>query len=314
MKKILVCSAGAGNAFTYIKLINESFNDQVQLHIADINDSFLVSSSMFCDIYHKIPLSTSDGYKDFMKRLVNENEIDIVIPVINQDFVVFSELYYEEAFDKEVIFSFPLGESSGLASDKDKCNKFLLECYISVPRSYSSYDELPSAFFIKPKNGFGSKDSYIEYKSNIDRLDPLYTYQEILDSEEVTVDCFSDLTQNFIHVTCRERIEVKNGVCTKARLFFDDELRSYALTIARRLNFNGGFCFQVMKSEGVWKVIDLNIRLGAGTSMSRKIGNDYFSATVRLLLGMPYKQCFNDNAFQKSAYVTRQYEDYLCYE
>ncbi|MPX98259.1 ATP-grasp domain-containing protein [Salinivibrio sp. VYel6] len=314
MIKILILSGGAGNGFTFCKTVKEKFSKIVDLHVADTNEMHLVSSSIFSKHYHKVPHSLSPGYKENIKSIINNNHIDIVIPLINQDFLVLSELSNGKEIDCDVKFSFPVGKATQLLLDKEKCNLFLSELGIPVPETYFKYEQLPDCFFVKPRNGFGSKNAQQELKKNYCKLDDEFSYQEFLSGEEVTVDCFSDIKKGYVHITCRERLEVKSGVCTKARLFFDQELYNYAKKISFALKFEGGFCFQVMKKDNQWKVIDLNMRLGAGTSMSSQIGNDYFSATLNLLLDMPYESCFAPDAFNEVSYVTRQYQEFLTYE
>ena len=85
------------------------------------------------------------------------------------------------------------------------------------------------------------------------------------------------------------------------------------MNIARKIHVRGGFCFQVMKAidTNQWKVIDLNMRLGAGTAISYAGGSDFFSATYALFLNEDYKQYLSN---RKSGIVTRQYVEFLSHE
>ncbi|MBE3655668.1 hypothetical protein BOO92_02985 [Vibrio navarrensis] len=310
MTKILICSAGTGSAFSFARAIKQNWLDSVELHVCDVNRKEYVTASLFSDRFYQVPYSIDTKYRDVILDIILSNRINIVLCFTNQDFEFFSKLK-EEKIANGLLFSFPDGIAADIAVDKLLCSEFLKNNNIPTPEIYSSYIDLPERFFVKPINGYGSKNSFIEYKKNILTIDPMYIYQEIVKTPEVTVDCFSDLDNDFFHTTCRERIEVKNGVCTKARIFYDDSLNEYAKAISKALKINGGFCFQVMCSGGIWVVTDLNIRLGSGTAISKKIGNDYFSATVALLLNEDYRQYLGERHMDKSYYVTRQYSEYL---
>ena len=104
-----------------------------------------------------------------------------------------------------------------------------------------------------------------------EQLSSHWLVQEVCRPPELTVEVYN--SEGTLCSLCRERLEVKSGVCTKARVFRDAELTRLAENLARNLQLPVAFCFQVMKnSAGKWVITDVNPRLGAGTALSSVCG------------------------------------------
>jgi hypothetical protein len=163
-------------------------------------------------------------------------------------------------------------------------------------------------YIIKPRHGFGS--SIIPYNfenfNNAKITSNNFIVQERCNHPEITIDVFN--SQGIFEYVCRERIETKSGVCTKARIFKDQKLESLALKISSGLNLRY-FCFQVMQVGNEWLVTDINPRLGSGTPMSKAVGLDFFAAMVADLLGYNVNRFFQ--YLNKEKFVTRQYLNIL---
>jgi len=165
-------------------------------------------------------------------------------------------------------------------------------------------------YFLKPRKGFGSNVKRLsEIKGSISNYNlEEFIIQEECGKPEITIDVCYDKIRNYFNYVCRERIEVKCGVCTKARLFYDKKLEKIAYTIADNLNLNS-YCFQVMNYKGEWAVTDINARLGAGTAMSFAAGMDFYSGMFAILWGEDPSKYFRP--LLKETFVTRQYSDFL---
>lgn len=315
MKKILITGAGTGTGFSYITHIKKHWLSHVEIHICDVNDPKLISSSLFSDFFYKIPYDHEPEYTNAIVNIINRNNIDLVIPLLNTEMLKLSIAHSQGQLNSNVTFLYPINIAAKISSDKEFASSIMSVSGIPTPQIWNDYSLLPDVFFKKPKNGFGSLNALVSCKKDVFEqvLDEDFVYQELLDGPEVTIDCFYDPNNNFISTTCRERLEVKSGVCTKARIFKDATLTDIALKIARMIKIKGGFCFQVMKSKegGEWKVIDLNMRLGAGTAMSYAAGKDYFAATMALYLNENYMRFLT---FDKIGIVTRQYTEFFVHE
>jgi carbamoylphosphate synthase large subunit len=245
-------------------------------------------------------------YIPFMRSLFESLKPDIVIPFIDQDVSFFAGLA------SEYNFKTPLNnlETAEICIDKYKTFEWLKKHGINTPNTseLENFESNKSDYIIKPRNGFGSLiSSYnLENFNKAKSTNVSFIIQQRCNQPEITIDVFN--SQGVFEYICRERIETKSGVCTKARLFRDESLKLLAQNISIGLNLKY-FCFQVMQGDNDWKVTDINPRLGSGSPMSKVVGLDFFAAMVADLLGCSvdrFLQYINEEKF-----VTRQYLNIL---
>jgi hypothetical protein len=173
-------------------------------------------------------------------------------------------------------------------------------------------------WFCKPRRGFGSRGTKLLTRHNISRLSQQelgeLLIQERCKSPEVTVDSFYDASQGRGYAYCRERLEVKAGVCTKAKLYSEPELVEFASLIGSGLRQRGTISFQAMRSSSGWVVTDLNLRPGAGTAMTCAAGFDVLSAAIACRNGENYERFLRPIADAETFFVTRQYSEFVTRE
>jgi predicted ATP-grasp superfamily ATP-dependent carboligase len=125
---------------------------------------------------------------------------------------------------------------------------------------------------------------------------------------EVTIDAFAG--RDCFAAVCRERLEVRAGVATKARVFADAVLTDLAREVARATGLTGAFCFQVMRdpATGGWRVTDVNPRPGGATRMSVAAGVDIHSAMLAEAWGedpRPFLPVLTGDRWVTRGYVER---------
>jgi carbamoylphosphate synthase large subunit len=305
-KNILITSAGTGNAFALATAINTNFKDSVNLMLADINPPELVSSSIYCSDFIRTPALRENNYKDFIVAYINQMNVDICFPFIDLDVLYMSIWFNEGIFSKELKLAVNNPETSQICSDKLLAYRWMKAALIPTPSTFPfSVSEVKNKFIVKPRNGFGSKIRKLEDigSLSVEEQSELIM-QEVCEGPEITIDVFRSFNNSLFYYLCRERIETKSGVCTKARIFLDEDLESLARVISLNLNLNY-FCFQVMRLNNEWVVTDINPRYGAGTSMCSAVNVDFYSAMISDMLGLnPLVYLKN---FYNEAFVTRQY-------
>ena len=136
--------------------------------------------------------------------------------------------------------------------------------------------------------------------------------QTFIPGTEITVDVFCSKPGELVAHCCRERLEVKAGVCTKARVFKDPVLKALASQVSHTVGLAGSFCFQVRGRSEVaeWQVIDVNPRVGGATPMSLAVGCDFASAHVALHCGIDPTQFFKPLP-RDDVFVTRSYQEHV---
>jgi predicted ATP-grasp superfamily ATP-dependent carboligase len=306
MIKVLITSSGTSGGFWSSKFLREHYGQRVKIYQIDINPKNLVSSSIFSDFYFKCPRVDDLDYENFITDFINENNIDIVIPFIDKDIFILSHLYEKKKIGANVKLQINSTEFAIICLDKYFAYEWMLGNNINTPFTFLLNENVEQKkYVIKPISGFGSLIQILE-ASEIEKLEEKSRFigQDICNKPEITVDVFYQHQKNDFYYICRERIEVKGGVCTKARLFVDSEIEQLAIKIAMGLKLSY-FCFQIMKYNGSWAVTDINPRLGAGTSMGIEVGMDFYGAMCCDILKEDYQGFISQ--FTGEAYVTRQY-------
>jgi len=316
---VIICAAGSGVSYGMIHRLRATWGKDINLIAIDINPPHLVTASILCEHYLQVSHSSCMEFQDQLASLIYKHPSSHIYPAINADYTALALVQRLHNF-RNCDFVSIESQYLPLIADKLALYQFLTSIGVLTPITYSSSDvlngEVPHILFAKPRNGYGSMGAgkitrdEVLVKSNQFFADNLI--QEICQGPEITVDVYFDVKKGDVAVVCRERIEVKAGVCTKARIFLHKELESIAIQIGYALKYRGSFCFQVLTKDGRYVVTDLNFRPGAGTAISCSAGADFFSAMHACRCeenGMQYI----DTSIIKAGdvYVTRQYFEYI---
>jgi hypothetical protein len=315
IRKVLISAGGTGTAFALATRLRSTWPDGVFLVVADTNPEHLVTSTLLADRFYQTPAAAEVSFNEVLSNILREEGICTYVPLINEEIAKAAEMAAE--FPDLDIWGTNL--SGKLAIDKKFANSWLNSLSLPIPETYNAVDAQPNKnYFLKPINGFGSKEARKLSGAAICELatDGLKTLliQEHCEQPEITVDSFFDSRTGFCRAIARERLEVKAGVCTKARVFEDSEFTGYAIKIGRALDQRGTICFQVMRSEAGFVITDLNLRPGAGTAISVACGVDVLSAAFACRWGESYTHFISDPLPKQGLYVTRQYTEFVMQE
>jgi|GEM_PF-305798 len=311
-KTVLLGSAGTGIAFASLLALRRNWDNEINIITIDSNPQYLVTSSLLADKFIQVPLNSEDGFKNKLETILIEEEVDTYIPFIDHEVYLGALLFEQQFKNKKLSLQVKKTEIADICDDKYKTFHFLSDNNILTPHCYLTNEPIGSKenLIIKPRRGYGSKIFKLqEDRKNIAKFNSeTYIIQQECERPEITVDVCYDKNTGFFNYICRERVEVKSGVCTKARLFYDKKIENIALVIAQKLELSS-FCFQLMKYSGEWAVTDINARLGAGTAISVAAGLDFFSGMFAILWGGDPSQYFRP--LQKEMFVTRQYSEFV---
>jgi carbamoylphosphate synthase large subunit len=308
-ERVLISSAGTGNAFAAIKALRKNFKVEKIVTI-DINPARLVTASLFSDEHIMVPRLVAPEFLPTIKDIVKRQDISTYVPFIDYEVFLMAELCEHSNMNCNLKLQVRDITVANTCLNKLEAYKYFVFENIPTPRTSSVKQPFSaSRYVVKPINGSGSKVRIIT-EAELNELDDHQNMiiQDVCDADEVTVDVSWSEKYNVFNYICRERIETKSGVCTKARLFWEDSLEVIARQLSMKLGLHS-FCFQVMKLNGAWVVTDLNPRLGAGSSMSEAVGYDFYSAMFAIMWDLNPSQYFGE--FRGESYVTRQYSDYL---
>lgn len=313
MRTVVLGAAGTGTSFAITSRLRATWGDGIRIVGLDIFDAKLVATSLLCDAFYMVPYANTDAYYHKLTEVISLEDATSYIPILNDEIFQAHKILSDNQFRAVDIWNSP---DFYCLIDKKKADDWLRGLGIRTPHQPKESDLIRDSekeWFIKPKDGFGSKGATVATGAEIygKGLFEEHMVQEVCDGPEITVDSFFDAGSQSGLAVCRERLEIKSGVCTKARVFFDGELSAIASKIGSALNQRGTICFQVMRYDGEWVLTDLNLRSGAGTALSCAAGHDVLSAAFACRSGEEFSCHLGDPDFGSSTYVARQYSEFV---
>ncbi len=314
MRTVLLGAGGTGTSFAIASRLRAHWGTAIRLIVTDINEAHLVTSSLLADACLRVPYASDPAFPALLADIIEREGVQTYIPILNDELVLAARLQAEPRFAHVDFWSSPLHAQ---CTDKVFADGWLAGIGVRTPATIGAQELAhgDGPWFAKPRNGFGSRGAGVVDGAAWRRLGEAertaLIVQELCATPEVTVDSFHDAATGATHAYCRERIETKAGVCTKARLFRDAELEGFAAIIGAALGQRGALCFQAMRGRDGWAVTDLNLRAGAGTALSCAAGFDVLAAAYACRVGEDYARFLAPLEPGRDVYVTRQYAEFV---
>lgn len=287
MKKLLITAGGTATAWHICNIIKEFYKEEIQIYICDINNRELVPAALLCDRYFKVPLAKEPNYYTYMYHLLVEEKIDIIMPLLPYELELFSS-DNKELKAAGIITTAPSLLTINQLNDKENMFNFCQKYDIPTIDLVSFHQlDADKKYLMKPKIGFGSLDIRVCFGKEIkEEYYEHYIVQELCDTDgkvrEVTAEIFN--RNNGLKIMCRERIEIKSGVCTKMKVIRDDSMNDIIEKMVHAIECPTAFNVQFILDENAWKLMDVNLRLGAGTPLSTSAGFQLTRALLAVLL------------------------------
>lgn len=307
IKHIMLLGGGTSTAWHIAHTLKKYYAERIELIICDINERQLVHTSILADQYVQVPPIKSPGYYHQMLHYLEKYHVDILIPLIDEDILLFSQdnpdllalSVYSTAARREIFLAL---------SDKRNLSQTMDLCGVHTPLIYGHDAALcPNKnYFVKNAIGCGSRGAKMMKGKEIIRTEN-QVIQEVCSGPEITVDVVVDRGTPF--TICRERREIKLGVSTKCRVFWDEEIQSIMEKISSKLPLPDVFCVQFMKSEEKkWVLTDFNLRSGGGTAISAAIGFEAVRYAAAGWIGVPQEKNWLQRP-SEDRYVVRTYTE-----
>jgi hypothetical protein len=301
----MVLSGGTGTSWHICKTIKEYFQ-YVRLVVCDINPKHLVHSAVFADDFITILPIKNPQYEESMYKLFTQYHVDVLIPIIDYDLRIFCS-DNKRLIDMHILSTGPKQSTFDTLSDKRKMNGYLKKIGVSTPKIFSPGELIEDMeYYVKDAIGFGSNGAYCAKGNTIKNIDEIKIIQEKLYNPEVTVDAC--IHKNKVFTLCRERLEIKSGVSTKVRTFRDETIQKTIEKIALSIELPVITCIQFMTDDQHnWSLTDFNLRAGAGTAMSAKVGFQSLRAAIAIWLNENIESLLQYPAHDM--FVTRAYQE-----
>ena len=293
--KILITAGGTGSAWQIAETIKKYYPDCFELFITDTNDKCMVASASLADHFYTVPPVKSRGYASYMYKLLEKNGIDLIIPLIPWEQKFFAPDNKKFAA-LGITSTAPLIRTEELLNDKNSLYRFCTSYKIPTVSIIDIKDvSKGKTYFVKSSCGFGSMGAGRISGADILKMDRKEAGALVIQEdctgkggrkgapEEVTAECFYD--GKTLHVAVRERMEAKSGVCTKARFRTEPEIEETIKRVCELVEMPKVFNIQFIRKGKKWLVMDVNLRLAAGTGLSAAAGFDVVRALLASLAG-----------------------------
>lgn len=318
--RVLVTSIGSTPSIGVIKFIKGTRRN-IEIFGTDINDSDRIAGSSLVDRFFKVPLNTDSKYLNEILKIVEEQNIRILIPIHDYEIEVLSK---EVGKFKKLGCSIIVSDYSTVKSVNDKYAfaELLVDSNILTPKTYSieqwktmNFND-ENSWILKPLRGVSSrgihKGKTKEIKILLEKDDinnSSYLIQHLISGKEYTVDVFVKDKKAYCIVP-RVRHEIREGICYKSYTIPNDKFCEVINNIIRLYDFYGPINVQFIESaDNKLYCIECNPRFGASTVTTLYAGINLFQFILDDFENKPL--CFINN--YKSIYMTRYWEE-IVYE
>ncbi len=284
-KRILLTAGGTATTWHFCQVIKKYFDADFEIYITDTNEDYLTPSSIYAHKFFQVPPVKAPDYIEAMHQILKDEKIDIIVPLI--DFDLFNFEKDDEFLGKhDIVSTAPPLSTSRTLTEKKTMFDFLSSHHIPTPELYSLTEiKDDRKYVVKPELGFGSQGVAIlrgsEIRSQYADRDNIII-QEFCDSEEITAEVYNS---EILEIFQRQRVATKEGVCVKMVPVYYPEIDNSIRKLVSEIECPTAFCIQFRQNnKREWCMFDCNLRIGAGTALSSKIGFQLTRALMTHLL------------------------------
>ncbi len=241
-----------------------------------------------CDEAFLVERTTHPGYIDQLLSIVEGHHIQVLIPTTDLDLRPLA--MHRSRFERlgcRVLVSDP--DVIDVCQDKRQTYRFLQRHGVDCPRTLSPAAALAAdkkgaltwPCVIKPWDGSAAKGNTIvhdreELRFFARRISNAIC-QELVEGTEYTCDVYVDADRRVRCVVPRQRIEVRWGEVSKARVARDARIMQVVAHLVQHLGAGPGVVtVQLFETEArALRIIEINPRFGGGVPLAIRAGADF---------------------------------------
>lgn len=266
-RKVLVTGIG-GNVGQGI--LRNIISLSLDVKLIGTNTEAVSGGNHLCDVVYKVPFSNSTDYISTIQQICKQERIDLIIPSTD-----YETYYLALASDK-----LPLLSSSDAPVAKIFLNKY--QTYmsfnkLSIPFAKtilpSSYNDNFDEFIVKPIEGRGSREAYINPK-NPKGFSDFYIIQKLIKGIEITTAFYVTKEKKLLGNITFERSLV-SGVTEKCQVAFkyNKQIEAIINKIASNFNIKGSCNMQsIVDERGDIVPFEVNCRISGTNSIRGHFG------------------------------------------
>ncbi len=302
-KKVLVFPAGAENAMEIYDSLRYNVNVEVfgasgkkdyAEYLYD-NDHYIEG-----DFYYE-----SGDFIEKFNNILKEYKIDVVIPT-HDDIALYLAAKREVFFSKILISD----ATTALICRSKKKTYELFEGESFAPKIFGNISEISIHDYpvlLKPDKSSGGRGIIIiREPAQLEIAEKTIEYIddnvicEYLPGNEITIDCFSKKNGNLSFVGARTRERVVGGIAYRSTTIpLGDDIRQIAAKINEKLNFFGGWYFQLKQDKkNRYKLLEISCRQSTGMTLYRNLGINFPLLGIFELYGIDTSYVLNYDVVQ----------------
>ncbi len=301
--RILITSVGTSNSVNLIRYFKRLGDFVIGV---DINNYGYTAGSIMVDRFYKVPWAVDKEYFETLLSIISKEKIDVLIPIHDIEVYICAKNYDKIKCDCII----PSVDVIEILRDKLLCSLAIKELGIPIPQIYE-FDNEEIKRILRDRIGNGSNGIRIfDEGEHCNYLDKNKNFiQKYIDGKEYTVDVLADKEGEPIYIVPRERIEVKSGVSTKARVINDERLILLCKKILRRFKLPGfsNIQFLVDKDNNYW-FVEINYRFSGCGAATLATSKDFLTNFKEIIAGSYSKATLNHDT-KWGSIVTRYYEE-----
>jgi carbamoyl-phosphate synthase large subunit len=259
-----------------------------------------------------VPEVRDEGYVPALRRLVEQHDVKVIVPLTDLDQVTLAESRDELG----TLVLLPDAEIVERLADKYLAHLLFEEHGIDSPPTWLPNgvpDDAPFPLLVKARHGFGSRHIYraedraqLGFFLGYTPVDSIV--QACMSGEEFSIDVFCDLDGRCLNAIPRTMIESKGGESIKGMTIRDEQLIEVARDVAEQLKLVGPANIQCFReADGTHYVTDINPRFGGGFPLPLAAGGRYPELTLALARGEHPEPKLGD--FREGIVMTRFFSD-----
>lgn len=267
-KTVLVTGIG-GNVGQGVLRNISSLNRKIRLIGVDI--ATFNAGDHLCDITFKVPYSYDDNYISAMGRIIDDENVDLVIPTTDY------EIYYLSNSRDVLNATILASEAKTAKRYLDKYSTYLYLSKNNIPFSKSwlagEYDLSEKDIIAKPREGRGSRGIMINPEKP-NELPEGYMIQALSKGNEITTAVYVT-KENILHGLFTMERTLTNGATTDSRVLFEynDRLREMAQKMIDLGGLKGSFNIQsIVTKENEIVPFEINCRISGTNSIRHNLG------------------------------------------
>lgn len=279
-RQITVLITGAGTATCQSVIKGLRGQQEFDPRIITVDMSSDNAGRYLSDHFETIPPASDDDFIDCVLQVVQQHNVDLLIPIVDYEFAKFAEAIdlFSSVGCRVVLSRAPV---IAKCNDKWQTFQFLSELGVDTPRSWlpDTFDTQATDFplFVKPQlMGRGSLDCHVvQSTADLDHVlqsvkNPII--QQLVSGREYTVDMLCDFNGKAINGVVRERTETKSGVSYKGVTVQNQAVLEQAAQIVEALPIVGPSNLQCFVNDDGVTFIEINPRFSGALALSIAAG------------------------------------------